>query len=55
MSLCGGLGGGLPGTEGVVEVAVTGVTTALATAAWNGTAAAAWIWVSALAGEGTAI
>ena len=45
----------LPGTEGVVEVAVTGVTTALATVACRGTGAVAWTWVSALAGDGTAI
>lgn len=35
--------GTLPGTEGVVEVAVTGVTTAFATAAWRGTGPVAWI------------
>lgn len=33
LAMCGAVLGSLPGTEGVVKVAVTGVTTALATAA----------------------
>lgn len=49
------VGGTSPGTEGIVEVAVTGVTTAFATTAWRGAEAAPCIWVRALAGDGTAI
>lgn len=36
-------------------MAVTGVTTALAIAAWRGMGTVAWIWAGALAGDGTAI
>lgn len=55
MDLLPAVGGILPGTEGIVEVAVTGVTTAFATTAWRGAEAAPCIWVRALTGDGTAI
>lgn len=45
----------LPGTEGVVEVAVTGVTTAFAAAVSGGTETAERIWVAGLAGDGTGL